>query len=177
MKLFPCSKGDDVGEEVRVRETERDLTAPLWVGGLGFIRESAQWMCTGVCASDPDWRASKVSQHTCWLHSLHSLHTHTHTQFGSTTSTRQVTPSEINHRSFVAPLLSQQEAGPRWHTHTHTHSHTCTHTRTEGCLDQRAAVLFGRLTTDPFRAAHTGASCNAEPALLEFTRGKLVFFF
>lgn len=43
-------------------------------------------------------------------------------------------------------------------------------TRTEGCLDQRTAVLFGRPTSDPFRAAHTGASCHAEPALLEFCR-------
>lgn len=49
-------------------------------------------------------------------------------------------------------------------TQTHAYTYTCT----EGCLDQRAAVLFGKLTSDPSRAAHTGASCSAEAALLEF---------
>ena len=66
------------------------------------------------------------------------------------------TPQWSDERTHFAPLDS--------HTHAHTHTRTCT----EGCLDQRAAVLFGSLTSDPFRAAHTGASCNAEPALLEF---------
>lgn len=62
-------------------------------------------------------------------------------------------------RTYFAPIDTQ----------THTHSYTCT----EGCLDQRAAVLFGKLTSDPFRAAHTGASCSAEAALLEFeSKGK-----
>lgn len=46
----------------------------------------------------------------------------------------------------------------------------------EGSLDQSAAVLFGRLTSDPFSAAHTGASCNAEPALLEFEYKVKEFF-
>lgn len=60
-------------------------------------------------------------------------------------------------------------------THTRTHSCTCT----EGSLDQRAAVLFGRLTSDPFRAAHTGASCNAEACFIRSfeEREKLFFFF
>lgn len=51
---------------------------------------------------------------------------------------------------------------------THKHLDARMRTCTEGFLDQRAAVLFGRPTSDPFRAAHTGASCHAELALLEF---------
>lgn len=62
-------------------------------------------------------------------------------------------------------------------THTHANTGTRSCTCTEGCLDQRAAVLFGRLTSDPFRAAHTGASCNAEPVLLRvLSNGKTVVF-
>lgn len=62
-------------------------------------------------------------------------------------------------------------------TQTFVPTHMYVRTRTEGCLDQRAAVLFGRPTSDPFRAAHTGASCHAEPALLEFCGQRKIYYF
>lgn len=61
-----------------------------------------------------------------------------------------------------------QRPDERTHFGPPRHTNSRTYTCTEGCLDQRAAVLFGKLTSDPFRAAHTGASCSAEAALLEF---------
>ena len=69
--------------------------------------------------------------------SLSLSHSHTRIWFGGATSARQVTRSEINHHSFVAPLLSQQEAGPRWHTHTYAHTqiHRHIHTHKEWQAD------------------------------------------
>lgn len=60
----------------------------------------------------------------------------------------ECTVSAVTRREISAPLDTQ--------THTQVQ---------QAALDQRAAVLFGRLASDPFRAAHTGASCNAQPAI------------
>lgn len=61
------------------------------------------------------------------------------------------------------PILQRPDEKTHFAPHTHTHAHACI----EGRLDQRAAVLFGRLMRDPFRTAHRGVSCNAWSALLE----------